>query len=659
MAEDPLAKNIQRTRVSQRKVVVPESLIQRIVLGKVPQLEKGEEFGKKPTFKEEFSRFIITGELVAGMDLIKINRVITKWVERIETKYGKKRENGAIEGKSRENLSGIYELFANIVTQNSVEWEPYGLSWAKSQRAEKVRDYLLDSTELVSREDVFQPLEELEKIALNAIEIRINKIMKKAKEGGTYSEREERQLRENVSDMATASAVLARRALAVMYLTEIAPNVVEGFEIKGMALGERILLARCDEKPAWEERYTPWHEAVHLLSNRGEMKTESPLTYAMNYLPLFMERNPQALKKAKSAREFRPEDLLIGDLDPGAREAGLALAVRMTNFCDELVRDVDKTFGRTRNSLTPEGKEALHVYFLQIYVNSIAGGKEPRETENRLAVDAKSWCHLLEEYEKLSDRAISTRPEIEEVIGVMNAILTVYGRFSFDVLGKVLEQEGERELKVNPETKRMIKEFADCCTSAAPNMVSQEETLSINRISWKLFHACIESLSFGFSQKEITAHIRRLSEVTGHMKRIKRGAKEDENDPLATTLFVLASLERYYPQDMSLSEGLENLKKTENRAQLMKFAAWLNPVSDWPGKTRRRFGVDIALRIIEFCCEQGNRLESSADESLKLFREYGDMLRWGYMPSLIETMIRIEVDCDLRAIKEASGATPK
>ncbi len=341
----------------------------------------------KEGFAQQFSDFIRSGELVAGMDILRLDNAIMRWVERLETKYGKKRGNGAIQGEVRKALSDVYLFYANMVTQNTLRWESFGLSWGSSSMAEKWMSDLLNSTALVSRFEVLQPLGEIKKVVRADIEFAIDKAMEKAKNDGTYSEQKERELRDTIPEITTAVAVQARRALAVMYLTGIAPAVVKGFEINGAVFGNRILLAKWDGNPSWEEKYTPWHEAIHLNARQGIVKRESPLTYAMNYLPLLMDGDPQALERANSARDFKAEDLLIDELDSGAREAGLALATRMMRFSNAVVGTIQKTL--PQRTYAREETSVMVVYFLQRYLASLALGLEPQDVEQKLSVYAR------------------------------------------------------------------------------------------------------------------------------------------------------------------------------------------------------------------------------------------------------------------------------
>jgi hypothetical protein len=115
-------------------------------------------------------------------------------------------------------------------------------------------------------------------------------------------------------------------------------------------------------------------------------------------------------------------------------------------------------------------------------------------------------------------------------------------------------------------------------------------------------------------------------------------------------------VERSRHPNLTLAETLENLR--ENQEFLVDTSSWLNPISIELGERIRRAGVKEALHMIEFCCKQANRIGNKGNEDWTFFHDYRTMLLNGYLPSLIETLIRLEVDCDVRAMKEAKLTPP-
>ncbi|MFH0817481.1 MAG: hypothetical protein V1909_02495 [Candidatus Micrarchaeota archaeon] len=443
MADGVLARSIGKASASSRSsAFASRRLAERFEFLKVPPLLETKS-SSSGDFKQKLSGFIQTGdpEYISGMVLLKIDKAITNWVERIELKYGR-RDSGVIEGNALKKLKEVYHLFANMVTANNVHIEPIGLSWSKNPLADAVEEELLNSTCLISRSDVFKPFEEIRKVSEDDIEFAINRAVEKAKKDGSCSDSFERELRESIPELSTAATVMNRRALAVMYVSAIAPEVVKEFEINGGFFGGRILLSNWSEEPSWEQKYTPWHEAIHLHKRKGRLESESPLAYAMNYLPLLFEKNPRALEKARSARDFRPEDLLVGDLDPGAREAGLALAVRVMNFCNKMAEELQKSSGIPPASFTKHNTDAFLIYFIQRYLAHLAFGEEPDVVEKTIFVYAKSFSSLLAEKKSIAMKVAESTPWMGEVIVGLETLYGLSTTQSFEQIQKNLKPGG-------------------------------------------------------------------------------------------------------------------------------------------------------------------------------------------------------------------------
>ncbi|MFH0817482.1 MAG: hypothetical protein V1909_02500 [Candidatus Micrarchaeota archaeon] len=160
----------------------------------------------------------------------------------------------------------------------------------------------------------------------------------------------------------------------------------------------------------------------------------------------------------------------------------------------------------------------------------------------------------------------------------------------------------------------------------------------------------------GAEPKAISAHITRFSRSDERMGEINIGKDIEEKDSFTTTVLIMDYINKNRFGYKSLSDYLLILR--DNTDTLVDMVSYLNSTPEI-GKKERLSGVNKALSMVEFCCKQIKRKNGSSNDEMVMFNEYCMMLFEGMRPSVVETLLTLEIDCDLRAMKEAAHSPPK